>query len=122
MAVTVHGMAPDAGPICANVAIRILIADEYQILREGLRMLLETQRDFAVIGEADGAEDAWRLVHEVKPDILLLDLGAPHLAGLEILCRLADENSSVRTLLLVEAIERGNVIRALELGARGIVL
>ena len=103
-------------------AIRILIADEYPILREGLRMLLETQHDFSVIGEASGGEDAWRLVHEVKPDVLLLDLATPRLAGLERLARLGGDNSCVRTLLLVGAMERNDVIKALELGARGIVL
>jgi len=103
-------------------AIRILIAGDHPMLREGLRMLLETQSDFSVIGEATRGEDALRLAQELTPDILLLDMAMPHLPGLEVFGRLGDGNSGVRTLLLVAAIDQPQALKALELGARGVVL
>lgn len=102
-------------------AIRIFIGGEYQIPREGLRALLETQHDFSIIGAASGA-DALRSVHEFKPDILLLDMATPSLAAWMMPNHLGDGKSGVRTLLLMPAIERDEVIRALECGVRGIVL
>jgi two-component system, NarL family, nitrate/nitrite response regulator NarL len=103
-------------------SIRIFIAGEHRIPLEGLRMLLEAQDDFSVVGAAWDDEEALRLVHEFKPDILLLDLATPSLAKSKMLELPGDSSSTVRTLLLVPAIERDDVIKALDFGVRGIVL
>ena len=103
--------------------IRLVIADDHPILRDGLRRLLEAQPDYKVIGDAfDGAE-AVQVVRQLKPDILLLDLAMPKLSGMGALHELSNpENPTpVRVILLTAAIERSQIVEALQLGVRGIV-
>ena len=104
--------------------IRIVIADDHPIFRDGLRRLLEAEPDLKVIGEAcDGAE-AVKLAHQLKPDILLLDLAMPRHPGLEALRDLSAEQQAnpVRVILLTAAAEKSQIVEALQLGARGVVL
>lgn len=103
---------------------RIVIADDHPIFRDGLRRLLETEPDLKVIGEAcDGAE-AVKLVKQLKPDILLLDLAMPRHPGLEALREMssASNQNAVRVILLTAAAEKNQIVEALQLGARGVVL
>ena len=102
--------------------IRILIADDHPILRDGLRNLLEAEPGFAVVGEAADGGEAVQLVQKVKPDILLLDLAMPKMPGLETVRELMGSAASVRTILLTAAIEKKQIVEALQLGARGIVM
>ncbi|MGH9789357.1 MAG: response regulator [Candidatus Acidiferrales bacterium] len=101
---------------------RILVADDHPIFRDGLRKLLEAEPDFRVIGEASDGEEAVKLAHELKPDVLLLDLAMPHQPGLDALRELAAASAPVRTILLTVAIEKAQLVEALQLGARGVVL
>ena len=104
--------------------IRIVIADDHPIFRDGLRRLLETEADLKVIGEAcDGAE-AVKLARQLKPDILLLDLAMPRQHGLEALREMSTSSNqgSVRIILLTAAAEKKQIVEALQLGARGVVL
>jgi len=104
--------------------VRILIADDHPIFRDGLRRLLEAEPKFAVIGEAcDGAE-AVKLARQLKPDILLLDLAMPRHPGLEALREMNSNagQNSVRIILLTAAAEKNQIVEALQLGARGVVL
>jgi two-component system nitrate/nitrite response regulator NarL len=102
--------------------IRIVIADDHPIFRDGLRRLLETEADLKVIGEAcDGAE-AVKLARQLKPDILLLDLAMPRHPGLEALRELSSGSDGVRVILLTAAAEKNQIVEALQLGARGVVL
>jgi two-component system, NarL family, nitrate/nitrite response regulator NarL len=102
--------------------IRIIIADDHAIFRDGLRRLLATQPDFEVVGEASDGKEAITLSQQLKPDVLLLDLAMPRVPGMEVLRELAREETPVRTLLLTAAIQPFAVTTALQLGARGIVL
>src|SRR5258707_14706604 len=106
-------------------SIRIVIADDHPIFRDGLRRLLETEPDMKVVGEACDGREAVKLANEIKPDILLLDLAIPHHTGLEAL-RDLNANSggarAVRIILLTAAAEKKQVVEALQLGARGVVL
>lgn len=102
--------------------IRIVIADDHAIFRDGLRRLLATQDDFQVLGEASDGKEAISLVHEIRPDILLLDLAMPRVPGMEVLRELSRQEVPVRTILLTAAIQPFAVTSALHLGARGIVL
>jgi DNA-binding NarL/FixJ family response regulator len=106
----------------AQAPIRIVIADDHPLVREGLRTLLELQPGFTVVGEAVDGLDAVRLTNDLRPDVLLLDLAMPRMNGLDVLKALADTATEVRTVLLTAAIEREETVQALRLGARGVVL
>jgi len=106
--------------------IRIVIADDHPIFRDGLRRLLESEGDMKVIGEACDGNEAIKLATELKPDILLLDLAMPHRTGLEALRDMSTSTSTaigaVRIILLTAAVEKKQIVEALQLGARGVVL
>jgi DNA-binding NarL/FixJ family response regulator len=102
--------------------IRIVLADDHPVFRRGLRDLLESEPDFRVVGEASDGTEVLKLVRKAKPDVLLLDLAMPHFDGLEALRELAASSLPVRTIVLTVAIEKDQIIEALQLGARGIVL
>ena len=104
--------------------IRILLADDHPIFRDGLRRLLEAEPDLKVIGEAcDGAE-AVKMARQIKPDVMLLDLAMPRMPGLEALREMSagPVSNSVRVILLTAAAEKKQIVEALQLGARGVVL
>ena len=102
--------------------IRIVIADDHPIFRDGLRRLLESEPDLSVVGEAADGRQAIQLVHETRPDILLLDVAMPNLPGLEALRELSEAKDPVRVIILTASIDRQQMLQALQLGARGIVL
>lgn len=102
--------------------IKILIADDHPIFRDGLRRLLESERGFEVVGEAQDGAEAVKLTHRLKPDVLLLDLAMPRVTGLGALKELESAGLPTKTILLTAQIERPDIITALQLGARGVVL
>jgi two-component system, NarL family, nitrate/nitrite response regulator NarL len=103
--------------------VRIVIADDHPIFRDGLRRLLEAEQDLKVLGEASDGAEAVKLARQLKPDILLLDLAMPKHPGLEALRDLSTGGQSpVRVILLTAAAEKNQIVEALQLGARGVVL
>jgi two-component system nitrate/nitrite response regulator NarL len=102
--------------------IKIVIADDHAIFRDGLRRLLEAEERFELIGEASDGSEAIELVNRLQPDVLLLDLAMPKLSGLEALAEVIQARPAVRVIILSAAVDRADIIKALQLGARGIVL
>ncbi len=103
--------------------IRILIAGGYVIFRQGLRILLEREDDIIVVGEAKTTEEIVELARRTKPDILLLDVEASDYRSLEVLRQLKanKETESIRSILLLPSLQRSEVVRAMKLGACGIL-
>ncbi len=102
--------------------IRIVIADDHPMFRDGLRNLLESDEQFEIIGEAGDAISAVNAVRNLLPDILLLDLAMPRASGLESLRLLSAETLPTHTIVLTAAIGRIETVQAVQLGARGVVL
>ena len=102
--------------------IRILIADDHAIFRDGLRRLLVTQDDFVVVAEATDGKEAVTLTRKLRPDILLLDMAMPGVPGMEVLRELAQDGPAVHTILLTATIHPLEAAHALRLGARRVVL
>jgi two-component system, NarL family, nitrate/nitrite response regulator NarL len=102
--------------------VTVLIADDDPIVRQAVRSVLDVSGGFRVVGEAEDGKMAVEHVKETNPDILLLDLLMPNLPGLEALRAITTTGSEVRTVLLCSAITAKQVLEALQLGARGVVL
>jgi two-component system nitrate/nitrite response regulator NarL len=102
--------------------IRILVADDHAIFREGLRKLVGGSDDVQIVGEASNGNECIKMIVELKPDILLLDLLMPEKDGLGVLGEINFESVSTRVIVLTASDDDRDVIRAMRLGARGVVL
>jgi DNA-binding NarL/FixJ family response regulator len=102
--------------------IRILVADDHPIVREGLVAILETQADFAVVGQAATGGEAVRLAAALMPDILLLDLELPELDGVEVLRRVRAQSPSTRVLIFTAFDTDERILGAVRAGAAGYLL
>jgi two-component system response regulator NreC len=103
-------------------ALRILIADDHTLVRQGLRRILEGQTGWEVVGETGDGREAVRLAIELKPDVVLLDIAMPHLNGVEAVQQIARRASGVRVLVLSMYADEAYVTRAVRAGASGYLL
>jgi DNA-binding NarL/FixJ family response regulator len=101
--------------------IRIAVADDHAMFRDGLRMLLNASRDLTVVGEAANGDDCLKVLTKLKPDILLLDLRMPGMDGLEVLEQIKLHSIPTRVIALSDAKNNRDVVSAMRRGARGIV-
>jgi two-component system, NarL family, nitrate/nitrite response regulator NarL len=114
--------APSRPAKSATPAIRILLADDHPVVRIGVRNMLQSDRSFEVVGECGDGDEAITQTLELLPDILLLDLYMPRLPGLEAMRAIMSGSPTVKIVLLTSTISTQQVIEALQIGARGIVL
>jgi len=102
--------------------VRLAVADDHPVVREGLVAMLCTQPDFEVVGEAGTGAEAVALVERTRPDVLLLDLAMPELDGVEVLRRLRDIGAPTRVIVFTVFDTDDRIIPAVEAGAAGYLL
>jgi DNA-binding NarL/FixJ family response regulator len=102
--------------------IRIVLADDHAVMRTGLRLVLERQSDFSVVGEASDGREAVALVQKEAPDVLVMDIGMPNLNGIEAARQVAGAAPQVAVVILSMHSDESYVLRALKAGARGYLL
>lgn len=102
--------------------MRILLADDHTILRKGLRLLLERERDFEVVGEASNGREALEIAEQTRPEIAIIDIGMPILNGIEATQRISAALPNTSVIILSVHSDEGYILRALKAGARGYLL
>jgi DNA-binding NarL/FixJ family response regulator len=102
--------------------IRIVIADDHPIVRQGLRQTMERESDLTVLAEADDGEAALRLINELKPDVVVMDLDMPVMSGFALLTALREHGISIGTIVLTVHQEKEFFDEAVRLGAQGYIL
>src|SRR3954447_9555771 len=104
------------------MTIRVLIVDDHAVVRQGLRVLLESQPQIEVIGEAGDGEQAVEIARKLKPDVILMDLLMPGMTGIEAIQRLQELKVPSKVLVLTSSLEDQLVKKALKAGAKGYLL
>ncbi len=102
--------------------IRVLIADDHRLFREGLRQICELVGGFEIVGEAENGQEAIDLAHQLKPDIVLMDIQMPVLDGVQATSFIAAQSPSVGVIILTMYRQDHYVFEALKAGARGYLL
>lgn len=102
--------------------VRIVLADDHVIVRSGLRLLLERNPDFTVVGEANNGREAITLTGQLHPDLIAMDIAMPLLNGIEAVKRISEEHPRTAVLILSMHSDEAYILRALKAGARGYLL
>ncbi|HZD56636.1 MAG TPA: response regulator transcription factor [Anaerolineales bacterium] len=103
-------------------AIRVLLVDDHPVVREGIRNLLAKEGDIVIVGEAKDGSEALRMVGDLLPDVMLLDMELPGISGTQVAKRLQDENSPVKILALSAHDDRQYIQELLANGASGYLI
>ena len=102
--------------------IKVIIADDHVLIREGIKQILELEKTIAVIGQAGNGEDAINIAQELEPDIILLDINMPKINGIETLRRFKDLGIKTKVIILTIHEEKEYILETMKLGASGYML
>jgi len=102
--------------------IRLVLVDDHPLFLDGLEVLLRMEPDFEVLARCTSGRDALRKVEELKPDVLILELRMPELAGVEVLREMGARKLATRAIVLTASNDQAEIFEAVRLGARGVVL
>lgn len=102
--------------------IRILIADDHMVVREGLVTILQSEGDFEIVGQAKDGEEAIHLARTLLPDVILLDIQIPKVAGIEATAQILQHNPTINIVLFSTFDEEDYIFRGIQAGAKGYVL
>lgn len=103
-------------------SIRILLADDHTVVRDGLRALLEKQTDMTVVAEAGDGRESVRLAEEHTPDVVVMDIAMPNMNGIEATRRILEQNPACAVVILSMHQDESYVLRSLKAGAKGYLL
>jgi two-component system response regulator NreC len=101
--------------------VRLLLVDDHEVVRSGLRMLLDSEQDVQIVGEAGTAEEALQAVQDLKPDVVLMDIGLPDLSGIEAAARIRELQPQAAVVALTIHEDSEYFFRMLDAGASGYV-
>lgn len=104
------------------MSYRILIVDDHLVVREGLKLMIETNELFQVVGEAENGKVALEVVNSIKPDVILLDLNMPVMGGLDTIKKMNEEGITTPVIILTTYNEDELMVAGIELGAKGFLL
>ncbi len=110
------------GDVPHRPAVRILLVDDHEIVREGLAAVLGRQSGYEVVGQADTAADALEVVERLAPDLVVLDIGLPDSSGIELCREIKARQEEIRVVILTGSDEEDNVLSAVIAGANGYLL
>lgn len=99
--------------------IRVLLVDDHALFRQGVRALLEAQRDMVVVGEAGNGREAIAEALRLKPEVIVMDIAMPIMNGIEATRHLARQDSDIRVLMLTTHVYEENILELMEIGACG---
>jgi DNA-binding NarL/FixJ family response regulator len=105
-----------------NAPVRVLLVDDHQMVRQGLVFFLSTQPGIQVVGEAGSAEEGLRLVDEVQPNVVLMDIVLPNLSGIEALHTINEKYPAINVIVLSSFVDTSKVVQAIQAGAAGYLM
>lgn len=102
--------------------IRILIADDHGIVRKGLRLQLEQDKEFEIVGEASEGREAVRMAEDLSPDVVIMDIAMPNLNGIQATAQVVKKNPAIGVIILSMYSDETYLLRTLAVGAKGYLL
>jgi two-component system response regulator DevR len=102
--------------------IRLLIIDDHEMVREGLKAILTTEPDFEIVGDAANAEQAFELIERLNPDVILLDIRLPDISGIEVCRKVAERYPASAVIILTTFTDESLVEQCIQAGARGFIV
>lgn len=105
-----------------KAGIKVLIADDHDLIRQGLKRIIEFEDDIVITGEADNGEKVLTMLKQYNPDVLLLDRNMPKMDGIEVLKKVKGDNSGTKVIMLTVEKSSKTIDKAIEIGADGYLL